>query len=73
MKELIVKVKDQNKVEMLIQMLSALNFVDSVNVLPTKTTARSDSSEDFFEMAGIWKDRDISIDSIRQQAWRERK
>lgn len=71
MENLIVKVKDKNKVELLIQMLLALNFVDSVNVLPSQTTTTEDSQEDFFKMAGIWEDRDISIDSIRQQAWRE--
>ncbi|WP_205879017.1 DUF2281 domain-containing protein [Leptolyngbya sp. BC1307] len=29
------------------------------------------STQEFFELAGIWKDRDITTDSIRSQAWGE--
>ncbi len=28
--------------------------------------------EDFFSLAGLWQDREISIESIRKQAWLDR-
>ena len=28
--------------------------------------------EDFFSFAGLWQDREISIESIRKQAWLDR-
>lgn len=31
------------------------------------------STQDFFELAGIWKDRNITADAIRSQAWGENK
>ncbi len=73
MEELIVKVRDKDKAQMLLQMLLALDFVDSVNVLPAQTTTQSNEEEEFFDIAGIWEDRDITIDSLRQQAWRDLK
>ncbi len=36
--------------------------------LPTN----EDDSLDFFSMAGIWEDREITLESIRQKAWRGR-
>ena len=73
MKELIVKVNDQDKAQMLLQMLSALDFVDSVNVLPAQSTTQFDQEKEFFEIAGIWENRDITVDSLRQQAWHDLK
>lgn len=28
--------------------------------------------EDFFSCAGLWKDRDITQESLREQAWRKK-
>lgn len=28
--------------------------------------------EDFFSLAGLWQDREISLESIRKQAWLDR-
>lgn len=29
------------------------------------------NEKDFFKLAGVWENREINIDSIRQQAWQE--
>ncbi len=29
------------------------------------------NQKDFFAVAGIWKNRDINIDSLQKKAWRE--
>ena len=32
---------------------------------------QQEEAEDFFEIAGIWKDRDITTKTLRQEAWKE--
>lgn len=70
MEQLIVRVTDKEKAKMLSKILSALDFVNSVSrIEEIKTT--SDDEENFFSLAGVWENRDITIESIRQEAWRE--
>ncbi|WOB68754.1 hypothetical protein [Microcystis aeruginosa] len=70
MKQLIVHIRDQEKAETLSKILTALDFVDSVEIIEDQTTL-SDNEQDFFALAGLWEDRDITPKSIRQTAWRE--
>ncbi len=70
MEQLIVQVADKEKAEMLFKILSALDFVNSVEVMKDKV-ATSDDEQDFFSLAGLWENRNITTESIRQQAWRE--
>jgi len=35
-----------------------------------KISNSDESKNKFFEFVGIWKDRDITQESIREQAWR---
>ncbi len=70
MEQLIVKVADKEKAEMLFKILSALDFVSSVDVIEDKAII-SDNEQDFFSLAGLWENRNITAESIRQQAWRE--
>lgn len=69
MEQLIVKVVDKEKAEMLFKILSALDFVNSVEVMEDKGTI--DDEQDFFSLAGLWENRNVTTESIRQQAWRE--
>jgi len=39
----------------------------------TDLAQESKSTQEFFELAGIWQGRDITTDSIRSQAWGENK
>ncbi len=70
MKQLIVHIRDQEKPETLSKILTALDFVDSVEIIEDQTTL-SDNEQDFFALAGLWEDRDINPKSIREAAWRE--
>ncbi|CCI03994.1 MULTISPECIES: hypothetical protein [Microcystis] len=70
MKQLIVHIRDQEKAETLSKILTALDFVDSVEIIEDQTTL-SDNEQDFFALARLWEDRDITPKSIRQTAWRE--
>lgn len=55
---------------MLSKILSALDFVNSVEVIEDKTTI-SNNEQDFFALAGLWENRNVTTESIRQKAWRE--
>lgn len=70
MEQLIVQVADKEKAEMLFKILSALDFVNSVEVMEDKATI-PDNEQDFFSLAGLWENRNVTTESIRQQAWRE--
>ncbi|WP_245911994.1 hypothetical protein [Brunnivagina elsteri] len=61
---------DKEKAEMLSKILSALDFVNSVELMEDKTTI-SNNEQDFFALAGLWENRDVTTESIRQKAWRE--
>jgi len=70
MKQQIVRIRDQENPETLSKILTALDFVDSVEIIEDQTTL-SDHEQDFFALAGLWEDRNITPESIREAAWRE--
>lgn len=73
MEQIVVQVKDKEKAKVLLEILAALDFVDSVQATEAEEII-SDSkvpekSSDFFSLAGLWQNRDITLESIRQKAW----
>jgi hypothetical protein len=72
MEKISVYVKDKEKAQMLSELLMALDFVEAVNTaseeVETASTPEGEVS-DFFTLAGLWEGREITLDSIRQQAW----
>jgi phosphopantetheine adenylyltransferase len=69
MNQLIIKIADKQKAQMLLEMLKALDFVTSVETFEENDTI-TQKEEDFFNLAGLWKNRDVSAESIRQEAWK---
>lgn len=71
MEQIIVQVAGKDKAQSLVELLSALSFVRSVEVSERRETKRQlqKTSGDFFAMAGLWANRDVTIESIRKQAW----
>jgi hypothetical protein len=71
--QIIVQLRDKEKAQVLFELLSALDFVDSVKTSEAKDIsddiATSEESLDFFSFAGLWQDRKVTIESIRQKAW----
>jgi hypothetical protein len=53
MKQLIIHISDPQKAEKLSEILTALDFVDSVEIIEDQTTL-SDNEQDFFALAGLW-------------------
>lgn len=68
MQELTIKIKDERKLNFLLELLSQLDFIE----LDTKLFKKqgTDASYDFFNSAGLFKDRSIDAGELRKQAWR---
>ena len=74
MQHIVVEVQDQEKARLLYEVLKALDFVTLVSTDDSQIEMLSHEeastySEEFFSYAGLWADREISLMSIRQQAW----
>ncbi len=73
MEQIVVQVKDRYKAKMLFELLSALDFVNVVRTDEQEDedgqTMPQEESTDFFSFAGLWADRNISLQSIRKKAW----
>jgi hypothetical protein len=74
MEQIIVQVRDKEKAKILLELLAALDFVHSVktNYAEEKTESQ-DEPLDFFALAGLWQDRDVSQEVIRKEAWPRQK
>jgi len=73
MEQIVVQVRNKEKAKVLFELLTALDFVDSVKTSATdevegEATGRKEPL-DFFSLAGLWQDRDVTLGSIRQKAW----
>ena len=73
MEQIVVQVRDKAKAKVLFELLTALDFVDSVQASETQevgvASTVQDEQSDFFSLAGLWQERDVSLESIRQKAW----
>lgn len=72
MTRLIVRLENEEKAKLLSGFISELAYVDSVEISNEPDLEPLNKEEDFFSLAGLWKDRTISAEAIRQQAWPER-
>lgn len=67
MEQITIYINNKEKAELLLRLLRSLDFIDVVEVVDHTVTKESEA--DFFAMAGIWQGRDITQESLRQQAW----
>lgn len=68
MKQIIIRVRNREKARLLLEFLRSLDFVELVES-SEHGNGTAVAEEAFFAAAGIWEGRDISTDSLRQQAW----
>ncbi len=73
MEHIVVQVRDKEKAKVLLELLAALDFVESVRTSETEEIGAGsttlEEAFDFFSLAGLWQDREVSVESIRQRAW----
>ncbi|MCI0552932.1 MAG: hypothetical protein L0287_18425 [Anaerolineae bacterium] len=72
MEQITIRVKDRKKAQTLLDFLKSLDFVESVTEKELSDTDESQvdkGEKEFFALAGLWEGRDISLKTIREQAW----
>lgn len=73
METLIINIRNKKISKELIGYLS--KHGDSINVIRLNSQKHSKINKkntgSFFDIAGIWKDTDITLDKIREKAWRQ--
>ena len=71
MEQITIRIKDRKKAQTLLDFLKSLDFIESVSEkdISIEKTPNEDREKDFFSLAGLWAGRNITIQSIREQAW----
>jgi hypothetical protein len=68
MEILTIKVKNKEKLLFIYEVLKYFDFVE----LPEfENVNKSEQKHDFFSSAGIWQNRDISQETLRNKAWKK--
>lgn len=66
MEKLVLKVKE-GRLDFLIDLLKQFDFVEIQQTIVKKK--RKKDNYNFFDSAGLWKDRDITAKELRRKAW----
>lgn len=72
MEQITVLIPDQDKAQLLIELLRSLDFISDVQQISSETNGQhleTAAADDFFSFAGLWSDREVSFESLRRQAW----
>ena len=71
MEQITIRIKDKKKARTLVDFLKTLDFVEKVSSsdLPNLDDDKKTQEDDFFALAGLWAERDVSLKSIREKAW----
>ena len=73
MEQITIQISDRRKARALRDFLKSLDYVEKITIanLRIPASARTKKS-DFFAMSGIWADRDLTLETLRQNAWPRR-
>jgi hypothetical protein len=73
MEQIVIQTRNKEKARLLVELLAAMDFIESVETNSDEGAVIAPEvrpeEADFFALAGIWEGRDISLESIRQEAW----
>jgi hypothetical protein len=72
MEQITVLIPNRDKANLLIELLHSLDFIADIQLVSREVNGRnveSTTDEGFFSLAGLWANRDISAESLREQAW----
>ena len=71
MEQILIQIKDKSKAQALMNFLKTLDYIENITSanLPMVESSKKDKEADFFALAGLWANRDISQESLRKQAW----
>jgi hypothetical protein len=75
MEQITIQVRSRVKARWLAELLRSLDFVESVETVQNgaetddAAITSDDREQQFLDLAGVWADRDITLQSLRRQAW----
>ncbi len=67
MEQVVIRIKNKSSKELFLNFIKHLDFISVVD--SNKIEKNHDKKVNFSELCGIWKDRNISIEEIREKAW----
>ncbi|HEX8330540.1 MAG TPA: hypothetical protein VF629_23620 [Hymenobacter sp.] len=69
--QILLTVADQSKLDLVMELLSHFDLVRAERIRSLALVPQSppDAESDFWAMAGLWADRDVDAQTLRQQAW----
>jgi hypothetical protein len=81
METIIIKVDNKKNTSFLLKLLRRLNFVadiqhntnptnDSITKQPSAPIEWAESTPDFSDFTGIWKGREVTLNQLREKAWK---
>ncbi len=70
MSVVVLNIKNEEKGKFLLEFLRQVEFIDVHE--PSYKKAGKKEKNSFRELFGIWKYRDISLETIRKKAWQDR-
>jgi len=65
--QITIRVLSESKMRLLLELLREFEFVEVVQVQHTPETKMEEG--DFFQLAGLWKERSVSVGDLREKAW----
>ena len=72
MEQITLLIPNRDKAQLLIELLNSLDFIADIQLISEEMNGHSidaDGGESFLSLAGLWSDREISVESLRKQAW----
>ena len=68
MQQVVINIKDDSKLELFLKFIKHLDFVE----IKKKKEKKEEIDNSLFDnLFGIWKNRDINIEEIRNKAWKQ--
>ncbi len=73
MEQITIQVRDRRKARVLKSFLKSLDYVEKISTanLRRPLSVRVKKA-DFFAMAGVWSEREITLETLRKNAWPSR-
>ena len=65
MEKIILTIKDNKKMNFLLELLKQFDFIEVQKPIEKKF-----DRYDFFASAGLWKNKDVTSDKLRERAWK---
>ena len=73
METVTLKIKNKSKFQHFLTFIKDLDYVEVLKKEPVKKKKKTAEENDFFALAGMWENRDISAEDLRSKAWPKRK